>query len=183
MAAASPGRGFGQRRSSLTRAYARERISTVPGAPVISRLATPRYRRGRTRGRRSSRGRPSMQAAHPTRSGRSPNRTNARSARLGPAWRPRWVRKPLAVVGSRAADGATRPWRPLPRIRRASRWQSSYVDMPPISVAVPRRGRARGGRGSSIDQMDRATPARSAGSVISSCLRNSAHAPSGVSAK
>jgi len=146
-------------------------------------LATRRYRRGRTRGRRSSRGRPSWQAAQPTRSGRSPNTTNARSARLGPAWRPRSVRKPLAVVGSRAADGATRPWRPLARIRRASRWQSSYVDVPPISVAVPRRGRARGGRGSSIDQTDRATPARSAGSVISSCLRNSAHAPSGVSAK
>lgn len=165
-------------------AIARARSAVVQAQRRASpALACRRYRRGRTRGRRSSRGRPSLQAAQPTRSGRCPNSTNARSARLGPAWRPRSVRKPLAVVGSRAADGATRPCRPLARIRRASPWQSSYVVVPPISVEVPRRGRARGGRGSSIDQIDRATPARSAGAVISSCLRNSAHAPSGVSAK
>jgi hypothetical protein len=58
----------------------------VPGplsaARDLSALRPGRYRSGRTRGRMSSRGRPSLQAAQPTRSGRSPNSTNA----LGTSW-------------------------------------------------------------------------------------------------
>jgi len=167
-------------------------IERIPDRPLLTSdraqhraspdLATMSYRRGWTRGRRSSRDKPSLQAAQPTRSGRSPSSTNTRSARLGPAWRPRSARNPLDVVGSSAADGAARPLRPRARIRRASRWQSSYVDLPPMSVEGWRWGLTRGGRGSSIDQIDRATPARSVGSAISSCLRNSGQAPSGVSA-
>jgi hypothetical protein len=55
--------------------------------------------------------------------------------------------------------------------------------MSPVSVVELRRGRVRGGYRNSIDQRDRAIPGTSCGSEIPSCLRNSAHAPSGVSAK
>jgi len=154
-----------------------------PGANPPSERGLPPYLKWRTRGRRSSRGLPSWQAAQPTRSGRRPNKTKTRSARLGAARNPRSVRKPLGEAGSRAADGATRPLPPRRRMRRASLRQSSYVDTLPSSVAEFSRGRVRGGRGSSIDQRDLAIPGRSAGSVMPSCRRNSAQAPSAVSAQ
>jgi hypothetical protein len=83
-----------------------------------------RLRKCRTRGRRSLRGRPSWQVAHPMRSGRGPNKTKTCSARAGAARDPRSVRNPLGEAGSRAADGATRPLAPRLRIRRASRRHS-----------------------------------------------------------
>jgi hypothetical protein len=70
-----------------------------------------------------------------------------------------------------AAAGATRPFAPRPWIRRASRLHSSCVDMSPMSVVELRRGRVRGGWGSSIDQRDRAISGKSCGSEIPSCLR------------
>ncbi len=66
-------------------------------------------RSGRTLVSRSARGRPSAHAAQPTRSGRGPKRTTTRSGRGRAGRKPPSVRRPPAVPGWSAADGATSP--------------------------------------------------------------------------
>ena len=136
----------------------------------------------RTFGSKSGLGRPSTVAAQPMRSGRRPNNTKTCPSRSGPGWRPASTRHPQAAPGFSAAEGAVMP-SACSRCRQAACWHAGQVSGPPISVSRGRSGRCDGISPISTAQRARRTVERSCGSRISSCRRNSAQAPSGVSHK
>jgi len=132
------------------------------------RRARPR-RRGRaqesrrTRLSRSGLGRPSAHAHHPTSEGCAPKRTKTRSRREAAGRSPPSVRKPDAVCGSSAAEGATSPGDPGP-------------DPPSFRLACRVRRRAAGHRrhaqarrgvrwNREVDRPDRADDAHEVGRI------------------
>src|SRR6185312_16330469 len=139
---------------------------------------------GRTRARRSERGRPATVAIHPTRSGLAPKTASTVQSRGGAGCMPPSTRQPPAPPSDRAAEGVFSSVAPFLRNRRASLRHCSYVSRPPVRILLPIRGVwASSLSGTSTAHKARRTFARSDSLVIASWRRNSAHAPSGVSAK
>ncbi len=115
-------------------------------------------------------------------SGHRPNNAKTCPSRSGPGWRPPSTRHPRAVPGFSATDGAAMS-SACSRCLRTACWHAGQVSGPPNSVSRGKSGRSEGASPMSTAQRERRMVARSCRSRISSCRKNSAQVPSGVSEK